>query len=123
MAVDSANTLDVEAIQTVKDSVADAIRNKPHLQMYCSDDCILRFLRARHMDPQKASRMLTETLHWYATDMFSCSMNSAFPVRRAYRARPWCFVVCVDLLGVDDGSSHARVFCLDKLQMERSMQA
>lgn len=60
---------DTAAIQAVKDVVQDYIADKPHLQLFCSDDCILRFLRARNMDSQKAARMLTETLHWYANEI------------------------------------------------------
>lgn len=54
-----------ESIRLVRDGIGEIIANKPHLQMFCSDDCILRFLRARGMDPVKAVSMLSETLQWY----------------------------------------------------------
>eukprot|EP00892_Ulva_mutabilis_P008414 jgi/Ulvmu1/5945/UM026_0067.1 len=60
----NANDPHTVAVQAVREFVKDIIADKAHLQMFCSDDCILRFLRARNMDHHKAARMLAETLHW-----------------------------------------------------------
>ena len=56
---------DAVPIRLVRDAIGESIASKPHLQMFCSDTCILRFLRARGMDPVKAASMLSETLQWY----------------------------------------------------------
>jgi hypothetical protein len=53
-----------QLIQNVRDLVKDCVANKPHLQFFCTDQCILRYLRARHMDVHKASSMIEETLAW-----------------------------------------------------------
>lgn len=53
-------------IKSVRDSecVKELTEGKPHLEFFCDDECILRFLRARGMDVKKASTMLTDTLKW-----------------------------------------------------------
>ena len=55
-----------ELIQAVHQSVAPIIKGKPHLQVFCSDACVLRFLRARGMNASQASAMLTAALEWCA---------------------------------------------------------
>lgn len=66
MEVESSLDANAASVHRVRDAVHDAIANKPHLQMFCSDRCILRFLKARSMDSAKAASMLLETLQWYA---------------------------------------------------------
>lgn len=55
-------------IKSVRDSecVKELTEGKPHLEFFCDDECILRFLRARGMDAKKASTMLADTLKWCA---------------------------------------------------------
>ena len=55
-----------ELIREVRESVKDVTEGKAHLQFFCDDACIMRFLRARAMDPKKASIMLSDTLKWCA---------------------------------------------------------
>lgn len=56
-----------ELVQAVHETVAPITVNKPHMQVFCTNACVLRFLRAHGMDPTKASAMLAETLEWCAT--------------------------------------------------------
>ena len=53
-------------VRAVKDGIAGDITGKPHLQAFCTDDCCMRYLRARHMNEAKAIAMLKETLKWCA---------------------------------------------------------
>ena len=55
-----------DLITTVRDHVKEVTEGKPQLEFFCDDACILRFLRARGMDPKKASVMLSDTLKWCA---------------------------------------------------------
>jgi hypothetical protein len=55
-----------DLIKAVRESVKGVTDGKPHLEFFCDDACILRFLRARGMDPKKASVMLRDTLQWCA---------------------------------------------------------
>jgi CRAL/TRIO, N-terminal domain len=62
--VNMVQATDAQLISSVRDSVSDFTKDKPHLQFFCDDACIMRFLRARGLDPKKASVMLTDTLKW-----------------------------------------------------------
>lgn len=55
-----------DMINSVREHVKEVTDGKPHLQFFCDDACIMRFLRARGMDPKKASVMLSDTLKWCA---------------------------------------------------------
>jgi hypothetical protein len=59
-----AQAVDARLIDIVRESVSDITKDKPHLQFFCDDACIMRFLRARALDPKKASIMLSDTLKW-----------------------------------------------------------
>lgn len=66
-------------VQQVRRSVDDLVANKPHLQFFCSNVCIVRYLSAvgaeagqnelkdrTDLQVKRASHLLQHTLQWYA---------------------------------------------------------
>jgi hypothetical protein len=62
----SSQTLQESAFESVKNSVKDLLIGKPHLQFFCNERCVQRYLAAREGDPVRAAKLLRQTLEWCA---------------------------------------------------------
>lgn len=51
-------------LEVMRSLITPTIQGNTELQNWCTKECLLRFLRARRLDPQKAAEKLNNTLQW-----------------------------------------------------------
>ncbi|KAK9818152.1 hypothetical protein WJX72_007873 [[Myrmecia] bisecta] len=59
--------VDPEAVADLRAAVADKLASHAHLRYWCTDSTLVRYLRARNWDLNKAIKMLKATIEWRLT--------------------------------------------------------